>query len=268
MRLPQELRDMIYEYAVTGPNNRVIYCRHTNRQILQISSPNSITPNQNLIEANPLRFVSKQLRAETLGLTLKFNTSVVFSGRTQDRGDSSAITHCTTFINECSRAVLANLSRIELELSGNVSYLPFGSINCLAGDIYAKNPQISLIVRLMHWNVMDDTFIWYFSEYGEYIVYACQFLRLENMKNLRFMPCGDFDRKRLRRKVLKEMQNLFPRGKEMLEEAKQWYKKGIPGVVEVPEAIPRGSCRAPREDRLVSTKTPIELIRESNFCLY
>ncbi|KAF2495187.1 hypothetical protein BU16DRAFT_539178 [Lophium mytilinum] len=246
LRLPQELRDIIYEYAITEPNNRVICCQQGNRQVLAISSPSPIAANPSLSEANQLQFVSKQLRAETLDLTLKFNPTVAFLGIVEERGDSSAygqcnhfLMNCNNFLMNCARAILAKLSCIELELSGNISYLPIGSIQSLASKLYHMNPQASMVVRLVHWNIMSDEFIWYFSEYGEYLIYACQFVRFENVPNLRFRPAGDLDRKRLRRKLLREMRDYFPSGEreKMLEEAKRWYKDGLPRTSKAGEGV-------------------------------
>jgi hypothetical protein len=98
LRLPGELRNRIFEFALTAPRSLIVYIGNSTRPVLylpadedhpEVAIPYITTPDQQVsydhgcYSYNQLKLVNKQLYQETKGLELKFNSLRVL-GRVYD----------------------------------------------------------------------------------------------------------------------------------------------------------------------------------------
>ncbi|KAH7119080.1 hypothetical protein B0J11DRAFT_617352 [Dendryphion nanum] len=71
-RLPAELRNCIYEYALTEPEGVLYHKESGVAKLVFINTPENIEP----VEVNQLKYANSQLYRETKGLTLHYNEIV------------------------------------------------------------------------------------------------------------------------------------------------------------------------------------------------
>jgi hypothetical protein len=147
-QLSRELRDMVYEYALSVPEGVSMEIRHIGCSNDDDSDSDSvlvpsITRNgRGLGEVNQLRYVSQQLRLETEGIVLRVN-DVHFD-------ILPSLNHLNMFIEDCSTAISSRLNRIILH---QVEGLLTSRVLDLLDDTssisqYCRaNPQIRVILR-------------------------------------------------------------------------------------------------------------------------
>ena len=101
--LPRELRDIIYEYALTEDEGLVMVERHRPND----TGPKSFKgcrPSKPSVKSNRLNYVSRQLYQETKGLGLGLNDLTVRSE--QEVEDFAAFLHtCSVHQEQCIRKV-------------------------------------------------------------------------------------------------------------------------------------------------------------------
>ncbi|KAF2122108.1 hypothetical protein BDV96DRAFT_682119 [Lophiotrema nucula] len=131
LKLPRELRDMIYEHALTFGGEE-LYCRSGSLSLelldekKQVQQPNNQQKVQRYIEspinlrlyltqkdeveANQLKYVCRQLHQDTSGLELAYNT-IVFFGEV-NRYDK--MVQCSRFLYHCGKQWKSRLRRMIL----------------------------------------------------------------------------------------------------------------------------------------------------------
>ncbi|KAI4931143.1 hypothetical protein J4E85_003732 [Alternaria conjuncta] len=128
--LPRELRDMIYEYALTEKAGLVVL-KSTPSRLRAADNPRGPDPNS-------LKFVCRQLYAETKGLGLRYNKLTFPSSFSYELFDKFTKKHCSpaNFGRVGSVAILQTSSaRLHMELQA-------------ADTISKRYPALSVEVRL------------------------------------------------------------------------------------------------------------------------
>ncbi|CAI6294588.1 unnamed protein product [Periconia digitata] len=104
LRLPRELRDVIYDYALYEPDG-LYYWRDPTTNIAEFGRQ----PHQH-VPANALKYTCHQLRQETLGLEFHLNQQITFVGsvkRPNDRNQPLCpAVQFLQFIDQCSEAAI------------------------------------------------------------------------------------------------------------------------------------------------------------------
>ncbi|KAF2272190.1 uncharacterized protein EI97DRAFT_233526 [Westerdykella ornata] len=113
LRLPPELRTMIYEYALSSPDG---YLHYRESQSNDLSPPKPVfcvldsnnsskTPSKRAIpdEFNQLKYVNRKLYQETAGTEVRYNTLVFESFETRRGLELSGCRNLCSFLNSCAR---------------------------------------------------------------------------------------------------------------------------------------------------------------------
>jgi hypothetical protein len=116
LRLPRELRDVVYQYALSEDGGLVADIIDDCGQPLQLRAKHTGNNEQ---ESNQLRLTCRQLYAETSGLGIQYN-DITFIDTTK-RGRTSAYQHFTRFIDIISHAHLNKVKRAII-LDGQTPY--------------------------------------------------------------------------------------------------------------------------------------------------
>jgi hypothetical protein len=106
LSLPGELRNQIYEYALTDENDLQCLVPVASSSLRLVSLSKSIFP-----DFNELQYVCKQLYKETSGLELQYNTVVFYGDFPDERGPGAMF---LDFVSGCSSAKLALLRHVKL----------------------------------------------------------------------------------------------------------------------------------------------------------
>jgi hypothetical protein len=110
IRLPRELRDIIYEYTLTEEGGLVADVLINTYGLARFRAARAVNNNR---ESNQLRLVCRQLHAETSGLGLQYN-DITFGDSKRDGERVSAYEHFTRFVENSATTQLASISRIVL----------------------------------------------------------------------------------------------------------------------------------------------------------
>ncbi|KAH7091159.1 hypothetical protein FB567DRAFT_545916 [Paraphoma chrysanthemicola] len=154
-KLPLELRDIIYKYALAANHGL----------IAQMDAPSEIwfyeatsTLAQPICEFNQLQYTNKQLRAETKGLMLELN-DLTFPTTTAQRGTDVAI----TFLEQCCDTIKARLGNIHACYGDTVEYFAERAIFQNIRDAGPFSQHCSRYQKsriLVYLPVTKDTEIW------------------------------------------------------------------------------------------------------------
>ncbi|KAF2495183.1 hypothetical protein BU16DRAFT_609932 [Lophium mytilinum] len=161
--LSQELRYEIYRYVLTGDEEFITY--------------------EMLKEINQLQYVSKQLRAETVGLTLKFNKCVKFWSahdiikwnRTSNHSCLVGVTQAVNFLWACSPASARKLATVLIEVPSprthSVYKLPLADISGPLSSICRSRTHNHTLVkiRIASWDFKDVAKIRTFIRTGKFL---------------------------------------------------------------------------------------------------
>jgi hypothetical protein len=104
LALPRELRDIIYDFAITEDEGMMLVERHDPN--MSARSFKGCTKNDPTWEANQLKYASKQLYAETKGLGLGLNDLSIQS--------EQQIADFAVFIATCSTGQQKRIRRVTL----------------------------------------------------------------------------------------------------------------------------------------------------------
>jgi hypothetical protein len=110
LSLPGELRNQIYEYALTDENDLQCLVPVATTSSLRLVSPSKST----FRDFNELQYVCKQLYKETSGLELQYNTVVFYGDFPNERGPGAVF---LDIVSGCSSAKLALLRHVKLTTS-------------------------------------------------------------------------------------------------------------------------------------------------------
>ncbi|KAH4068847.1 hypothetical protein HBH98_077440 [Parastagonospora nodorum] len=152
LALPAEIRNLIYEFALTRDEVRVHWVTGTTRLRLKPELRVSSNPKASI---NQLKFVSRQLYQETAGTELKYNR-VVFD----DSSPSASTKRFFRFVTSCSAPKLQWLRQVVIEEKSNKedeSTMDWvrdnvHSILTLL-DFCSKNPQITVLYRIPRFQI-------------------------------------------------------------------------------------------------------------------
>ncbi|KAF2807867.1 uncharacterized protein BDZ99DRAFT_67693 [Mytilinidion resinicola] len=217
---------MVYEYAITSESDYVTVVDGEIGYINLYSQVRSF---------NELQYVSKQLRAETVGLTLKLNKSVrFFSEDFTSNSDQTpkSLSDCLTFLAECTPTSISKLATLLIEFPEppHVCYpvcaLSWSDIGRPLSEFCAANPHVLVKLRLTNWALKhceyeDFRIAARFSETGFVVRHFCDLGMLGTASNLRVVPSGSLPDEAVMSRCMPPVQ---------VTEAKEWYDKGISGA--------------------------------------
>jgi hypothetical protein len=101
--LPREIRDIVYQYALCDTDIYLLF--HKGKLCLQDSPFDGFSR-----EVNQLKYVSRQIYAETYGVEIR--NAILFEDSSEQPG---AIKQCASFLKTCSRAERAQIRGISLK---------------------------------------------------------------------------------------------------------------------------------------------------------
>jgi hypothetical protein len=111
-RLPRELRDMIYEYALTEDGGLVADVKPKASNALPEFRPRRLDNLKDHRASNQLRLVCRQLYLETTGLGIRYNDITFVDTCYESR--ISAYVNFTRFVESCSRKQFDKMRRITI----------------------------------------------------------------------------------------------------------------------------------------------------------
>ncbi|KAF2495184.1 hypothetical protein BU16DRAFT_609934 [Lophium mytilinum] len=202
-RPAQEIRDMIYEYALTSPDGRIICNEYiafdddAHQPFTRLEFPRS-----NCTEVNQLRHVCKRLCEETTGLTLKFNKHVEFFDKTflvseyQEPESyfsdcsNSAVDKCITFLSACTPKSRAKLHSIVIEIP-HADDAPYAEIATTLNDLCFMVLHLSIKVIIGDWYFDQASEVHDFLRIGYLLESKRQAYELGSAPNLKLVPCEE-----------------------------------------------------------------------------
>ncbi|KAF2495185.1 hypothetical protein BU16DRAFT_561481 [Lophium mytilinum] len=234
--LPRELRDEVYEYALTSDED-FLY-------------------DDQLDGFNQLQYVSKQLRAETLGLTLKLNKQVHITCdkdilRMKPCDIDVYLDQRLSFLTTCTTVSTSKLATIQIDLQSGYSQI---SNKCTQWDSITGplrrwcSTHIHVMVKLRSeaWKLTYGKSVTRFILEGKYAKHHCFRLRFPN---LRVLPTGKFDEGVLAQRLLAERDYLgiFDTAgiERWLPRVRTWFSEGMsevemawcPGLEQLPSIL-------------------------------
>ncbi|KAF2495186.1 hypothetical protein BU16DRAFT_609936 [Lophium mytilinum] len=191
---------MVYEFAITSESESVTFVDGKIGYIDLYSQTRSV---------NELQYVSKQLRAETIGLTLKFNKCVRFNENDsfkeldieQAVETSKSVTECLKFLKACTPTSISKLATILIEMpephiSAVLTYLrSWRNIVSELSKFCIANPHALVKISVTKWYLDEsathgplDTSWFYETNYK--VKRTAAWGRLGSASNLRVFPFG------------------------------------------------------------------------------
>lgn len=141
LALPREIRDIIYEYALTEVDGLVII--ETSNQKTSTSKFKLCYGDEKYEEANQMKFACRQLHVETRGLGLKLNKLRFMS--------NCHMMSFRRFLSTCSIKQQQSLRRITLSFRYGYLRTHYALITTIRPNLLAfctANPQCEMIIRL------------------------------------------------------------------------------------------------------------------------